>query len=274
MTANELAGRLALVTGARRPRGIGLAAARALARAGADVVAADLCRRGGEPDPAAWEQMQAGARGIEALGRRALALDLDVTRADEIASALERVEAAFGRPVDVLVNAAGVVSTTPALDLSEAEWQRVMDVNARGTLLACQAVARRLVARGLPGRIVNVASRSGKLGSPLHTAYCASKFAVVGITQCLAVEWAPLGIAVNAVCPGLVDTDMLDEVFEGFAAGSGTSVEAMRAQWLSAVPLGRLATPEEVADTIVFLASPRARYVTGESLIVTGGMLV
>jgi meso-butanediol dehydrogenase / (S,S)-butanediol dehydrogenase / diacetyl reductase len=271
---DDLSGRLALVIGARRRRGIGRAAVLALARAGADIVVADLCRRAGAPAPDRWQEVRAVVEAAQGIGRQSLPVDLDVTQLDEIGSALDLAELTFGRRVDILINAAGVDAICPALDLSEDEWKRVMDVNAKGTLFACQAVASRLINAHQPGRIVNIASRAGMTGAALYAAYCASKFAVIGLTESLAIEWAPKGIAVNAVCPGPVATDMLDEAVNKVAIASGSTTPEVRSRWISSLPLQRLATPEEVADVILFLASPKSSYISGESLMITGGRSV
>jgi NAD(P)-dependent dehydrogenase (short-subunit alcohol dehydrogenase family) len=160
------------------------------------------------------------------------------------------------------------------VDLTEAEWDANMAVNAKGVFLTNQAAVRRWITAGSPGVIVNTASLAGKLGTPLLAHYSASKFAVVGFTQALAREVAKSRIRVNCVCPGLVRTSMQDREVVWEAKLRGMSPEAVRAEYLSMSPLGRLEEPEDVADIAVFLASDMARFITGEAVNATGGVLV
>lgn len=250
-----LAGRGALVTGAGT--GIGRAIARALDAAGARVAVTDL-------DGQAAEAAAAELEG-------ALALPLDVTDAAATASAIAHAADGLGR-LDIVCANAGVSTMSRVVDLSEAEWDHNFAINAKGVFLTNQAALRYWLAAGVQGVIVNTASLAGKQGVPLLAHYAASKFAVVGFTQSLAREVAEHGIRVNCVCPGFVRTSMQAREVEWEATLRGMTPEAVRAEYVSLTPLGRLEEPEDVADAVVFLASDAARFITGEALNVTGGV--
>lgn len=200
------------------------------------------------------------AREVAALEVQAVARSVDVTDESGVAAAVASVREEFGG-IDLLVNNAGVLSVAPVVELSLAEWRRVMDVNATGAFLMSREVARTMIADGTEGSIVSIASISGKRGDPELAHYSASKFAVVGFTQALARELAVNGITVNAVCPGLVETSMIDAL----AAGWSSSVEQM----LEPQAVRRPQTPDEIADAIAFLH--RNRSVTGQAVNVDGG---
>jgi meso-butanediol dehydrogenase/(S,S)-butanediol dehydrogenase/diacetyl reductase len=251
-----LAGRRALVTGAGG--GIGRAIARALAREGARVAATDL-----DGDAA---RAVAGEIGPAAYGAA-----LDVTRAAEVEAALADARARLGG-LDVLCANAGVSTMAPVHDLTEEEWDLNMAVNAKGVFLANREAVRLWRADGTRGVIVNTASLAAKAGAPLLAHYSASKFAVLGFTQALAREAAPLGIRVNCVCPGFVRTPMQARELVWEAGLRGMSADAVRDEYVGLTPLGRIEEPEDVADTVVFLCSDLARFVTGEALNVTGGV--
>jgi NAD(P)-dependent dehydrogenase (short-subunit alcohol dehydrogenase family) len=242
----RLADRVAVITGGGR--GIGLAAARVFVREGARVVLGDLDRSALD---AATEEL-----GPE----RALGLAVDVSRGADAAllvgAALER----WGR-IDVALNSAGIAAPLPATELSEEEWRRVVDVNLTGTFLVCQAAGRAMLERG-SGAIVNLASMYGKRAVPNRAPYVASKFAVVGLTEALAVEWAP-HVRVNALAPGYTDT----ELFRRNQARGATDVDALIAR----TPLGRLGRPEEIAEAALYLASDEAAWITGHTLVIDGG---
>jgi NAD(P)-dependent dehydrogenase (short-subunit alcohol dehydrogenase family) len=238
----RLDGRCAVVTGAGR--GIGRACALALAAAGADVVA--LSRTASD-----LEALVAAARGRA----RAIACDVTDTRAvAERIGALDRV--------DVLVTSAGANIPEPFLDVSPEHVDALLAVNVRGTFVAAQAAARRMVATGTGGAIVTVSSQMGHVGAAGRTVYCTTKHAVEGLTKAMAVELAPHGIRVNAVAPTFVQTPMTAP----FLADP-----AFRAEVERRIPLGRIGRPEDVAAAVVFLASPAARLITGASLLVDGG---
>ncbi|HSJ52638.1 MAG TPA: SDR family NAD(P)-dependent oxidoreductase [Anaerolineae bacterium] len=246
----RLKDRVAIVTGAAR--GIGRGIALALAREGARVAACDL-------DLSMLDDLVGQVR---AGGGEVLALAVDVTRKDQILGAVDQVLARWGR-LDVLVNNAGIYEVLPVEAISEAQWDRVLAVNLKGTFLCCQAVIPAMKRQG-SGCIVSIASSAGKSGGTLAGAhYSASKAGVICLTKQLARELGPHGITANAVAPGRIDTPMIhlasDEENEGFRLRT---------------PLGRLGTPEDVAGAVVFLASDEASFITGEIVDVNGGLLI
>lgn len=194
----------------------------------------------------------------------------DVSDAAEVEALVTAVLDRFGR-IDVLVNNAGLSLIKPAIETSAAQFRRSLEVMPLGSFLCATAVARHLLAEQRGGRIINVASVHGLVGSPLQAAYCAAKFAVVGLTKALAIEWAPHGIIVNAVCPGVVDTEMLADAIPERSAQRGLGPAEQRARLVASIPLGRIGSPEEVAGAVAFLASDAAGYVTGHALSVDGG---
>lgn len=270
----ELDGKVAIVTGCGRPRGIGRACARALAAEGAAVVLSDLCR---PYDPAislhglgSWEELEAAARAIRDAGGRALAVRCDVTVKSEVEAMMAAAVDAFGG-LDVLVNNAGcAVGVGPIEAISEAAWDKTMEVNVKGAFLCTQAALPHLERRG-GGKVIMMSSQAGLRGGARYGAYAASKHALVGLTQVLGAELAPRGIVVNAICPGLVDTDLGFEQYAFLAGMQGLGVEELRQRLLATIPAGRFATPEDVAAVCVLLAGSRADYVVGHALPVTGG---
>lgn len=256
-----LAHRVSVITGGAR--GIGLLVAERYAEEGAAVVLADI-----DLDAADRE----GQRLCRA-GARALAAPVDVTSAESVEALADKAEAAFG-PVDVVVANAGVLLQAPALDTTPEAWRRDLEVNLTGGFLTCTAFGRRMVDRGSGGRVVVSSSLFGLRGGRDNAAYSASKFGLIGLAQCLAAEWAPAGVLVNAVCPGQVDTTMMRQLFHERAALRGVAPEAVEAEMLAKIPLGRLADPREIADLYVFLACDLSRYVTGQALVADGGWLV
>ena len=269
-----LEGKVALVTGAGAEQGIGRAIAMRLAAEGADVVVNDLA--GPASGDGAWGGVEAVVREIEDAGRQAMSVLADVADAAQVDEMVRRVVDELGR-IDILVNNAASRpgrDRVPVVELDEAAWDLVQRVNVRGTFLCCRAVARRMIDGGRGGKIVNMSSSKGKQGAARYAAYSASKFAVIGLTQSLALELAPHRINVNAVCPGMVDTDRLRHIAavlkpEGVTAEE--QHERMLEERAAEIPLGRVALGDDVAATVAFLASPESDYLTGLAINVAGG---
>jgi acetoin reductase-like protein len=256
----RLAGKNAIITGAGR--GIGKATALKFAREGADVLVPDL-------DAATSEQT---AKEIQALGRRGVPMQMDVTRMADIARMVETAMREFGK-IDILVNNAGITQIRDMLTLSEAEWDRTLDINLKATFFCLQAVAREMVKRR-SGVILNASSISGRVGRPMMIDYGASKFGVVGLTQGAAQYLAKYGIRVNAVAPGIVDTDMWAQVDREWCALEGKPPGTIKQLRVATIPLGRIETAEDVANLYTFLASDEASYITGQTYNVCGGLVM
>ena len=254
-----LEGRAAIVTGAGH--GIGRATALALARAGANVAVVDI-------DAAA---AKATADAVAALGQRSLALETDVGDLGAIDKMVAHVVDAFGA-IDILVNNAGVTRRAYIMDLTEADWDRIMRVNGKGVFFCLQRVAREMIVRR-SGVIVNIASIAGKgYAGTSNAIYAASKGAVISMTRIAALQLAPHNINVNAICPGITVTALSQDNLTTRARDEGVSLEEMERRRNSVIPLGRANDPEDVAATAVFLASPGARNITGQSFNVDGGV--
>ena len=276
----DLNGKVAIITGAGGRHGIGRAIALRLAQEGADVVVTDIQR---STDAMRPEDRQAGWRGldsvvgeIEALGRQALGLFSDVSDpaqgSDIVAQTLDR----FGH-IDILANNAGSQpgrDRVLLVDLEEDAFDEVMRVNVKGTYLCSRAVATHMIARGGGGKIIIISSGAGKRGRARFAAYCSSKFALIGFTQSIAQELAEHKINVNAICPGLVDTERTDFIAAALAP-EGQSAEEHRVLMIrersESVPLGRVAQGDDIARTAAFLASGESDYLTGLSISVAGG---
>ena len=248
-SASPCAGKHVLVTGAQR--GIGRAIAIRFAEAGADVALNYL-----DDKPSA----ESAAAHIAALGRRATAIGADISRPEEARRLVADAERALGT-IDVLVNNAGIFPRAPFLELTEDTWDAVLDTNLKATFVCAQEAARRMVAAGRPGAIINLSSGAPYRGGTRGTAYMASKLGIVGLTRGMARELAPHGIRVNAIAPGVTNTAM---------PRLGNTEEAMTALARSN-PTGRLAEPEDIADVVVFLATDDARHVVGQLIHVNGG---
>ena len=246
----DLAGQVALVTGAAR--GLGRACAIALAQAGADVALG--LRDAASPDGVTL------AATIRGLGRRALPLQMDVTRRAEIDAAVAAALREFGR-VDVLVNNAGIGPPNPAEAVTEEDFDHTLAVNVKGTFFVSQAVGRVMLWQRA-GRIISLSSQAGFVALPTESVYCMSKAAIAHLTKCLAVEWAPFGINVNAVAPTFIRTP---------GTVKWLADDAFRAELLGRIPLGRVGEPVDVAGAVVFLASPAAAMITGTTLLIDGG---
>jgi NAD(P)-dependent dehydrogenase (short-subunit alcohol dehydrogenase family) len=247
-SAMRLTEKVALVTGAQQ--GIGQAIALAYGREGASVIVNYL------DDQAAAEKIVSQIRG---LGPQAIAVSGNVARADDIQAMIEAGKQLGS--IDILVNNAGIFPRVDFLDMTEAQWEEVLGVNLKGSFLCTQAVARQLVARGQGGAVINLASGAAFRSSPRGVHYVSSKAGLVGLTRATALELAPYRIRVNAIAPGLTDTAQ---------PRYGMTEEEIQERGRE-VPLGRMATPDDIADMAVFLASEEARYVTGQTLHVNGG---
>lgn len=276
----DLSGKVAVVTGAGGRHGIGRAIALRLAEEGADVVVTDIQR---STDRMREEDRQAGWRGlpsvveeIEDRGRHSMGLFSDVTDAAQVDDMVRQTVNRFGK-IDILVNNAGSqpgADRVLVVELTEEAFDEVMRVNVRGTYLCSKAVAIHMIERGGGGKMIVISSGAGKQGIARYAAYCASKFALIGFTQALAHEMAPHKVNVNAICPGLVNTERVDFIAAALAA-EGESAEEHRAMMVrsraESVPLGRIAEAGDIARMAAFLSSSESDYMTGLSISVSGG---
>ena len=266
----RLDGKLAIVTGAGQ--GIGKAVALRLSREGADVVVADI-----NTQTAAGTSEQ-----IRSLNRRALSCPLDVASLSEIQSMVDCTVAQFGQ-IDILVNAAGVAQTGLFVDLTEQQWDRVIDTNLKGTTFCVQAVGRRMInqvpeqvrtedrADSSHGKIVNFSSISGRRGRAEQVAYAASKAAIISVTQSAALAFAPYNINVNAVCPGVVPTAMWEKIDRDRGRIAGLAPGESMKTFIERTALKRPGSTDDVAGVVAFLCSPDSDYMTGQTLNVDGG---
>ena len=257
-----LDGKIALVTGAGR--GIGEATAIALAKAGADVAVTDL-----DADAA----NEIGSK-IGSLGRRSLPVRADIGELSDIDVMVGAVVGEFGG-IDIVVNNAGVTRHGALLDITEETWDLLQRINAKGTFFCIQRVARQMVEQGRGGRIINISSTGGKgFRGTSSPAYAASKGAIISMTYIAAVQLASHDINVNAICPGLVDTQMLRGMLAQRSADTGTPVEQLFQGLEQMVPLGRLDDPEDIAAMAAFLAGPGGRNITGQTINIDGGLVM
>lgn len=245
-----------LITGAAN--GIGLATAHAFATAGYRLVLTDINQEG----------LGAAA---DVIGGESIAVVVDVCDQKSIEAAFAQGIEKFGQ-IDVVHANAGVSNMKRSVDLTEKDWDFNFNVNAKGVFLTNQTAVRHFLEAGIEGVIVNTASLAAKVGAPLLAHYSASKFAVLGWTQALAREHASDGIRINAVCPGFVKTPMQEREVEWEAQLLGKTADEVRKSYIEQTPLGRLETPQDVADVVVFLASDGARFMTGQGINVTGGV--
>ena len=276
----DLTGKVAIVTGAGGRHGIGRSIATRLASEGADVVVTDIVQslEGIRPEDAleGWEGLPSVVKEIESMGRKSLGIYSDVSVQGDVNELVKEVVEKFGK-IDILVNNAGSrpgKDRVLVVDLEEEALDLVMRVNVKGTFLCSQAVVKQMIAQKSGGKIVVISSGAGKKGIAKYAAYCASKFALIGFTQSLAKEVGEYGINVNAICPGLVDTERVDFIAAALAnsAESGAEYRAEMIQERSTVvPLGRVAQGEDIANTAAFLCSDQSDYFTGLSISVSGG---
>lgn len=269
----RLSGKVALITGAGRKKGIGYACALRLAEEGADVAIADLAAAPGDQiyKEDAKNELEAVAADIAASGVKSLAVEVDVTDVESVAHMIEQVKSVFGR-LDILVNNAGTAMDPAPLVLTDPEgWRRTIEINLTGTMLCCRAAAPLMMNNAEGGKIINMSSRAAHRGAIWIHAYCASKAGVIGLTRSMALELAPFKICVNALCPGDIDTELKRWGWEKEALVKGKTVDEIAEEAAKATPLGRIGTPEDVAAAVAFFASPDADYLTGEILNITGG---
>jgi NAD(P)-dependent dehydrogenase (short-subunit alcohol dehydrogenase family) len=253
-----LKGRVAIVTGGAR--GIGGNIVEGFVKEGAHVVISDILQ----------EEARALAKKLTRDGAKALAVKTDVSRkadADNLAAVTMKE---FGR-IDILVNAAGIVRDKLLVDIEEEEWDQVLDINAKGVYLVSRAVVPHMIV-AKQGKIVNMSSRAGKDAQAGLSHYAASKFAIIGITQALAKELAPYNINVNAVCPGILRTDMWEKILDARSRRTGVPREEIFARAIDTIPLKRPQVPEDITNVVLFLCSEVSRNITGEAINVNGGV--
>ncbi len=251
----RLAGKSALITGAAR--GIGRAFAEAYIREGASVALADI-------------DIARARRSAEDLGEHALAVDMDVTDQESIDRAVAEVIDAFGQ-IDILINNAAIFSAAPIVEIERRNYQRVFDINVAGTLFTMQAVARHMIERGGGGKIINMASQAGRRGEPLVAVYCATKAAIISLTQSAGLDLIRHGINVNAIAPGVVDGEHWDGVDALFAKYEGKAPGQKKKEVGEAVPYGRMGRADDLTGMAVFLATDEADYIVAQCYNVDGG---
>ena len=252
---NRLAGKTALITGAAR--GIGRAFAKAYVDEGAKVAIADI-------------DIDRAREAASALGKAAMAVELDISNQSSIEEAVDATIAGFGH-IDILINNAAIFSAAPTVEITRTDFDRVFQINVAGTLFMLQAVARHMIERGQGGKIINMASQAGRRGEPLVAVYCASKAAVISLTQSAGLDLIRHGINVNAISPGVVDGEPWDGVDAFFAKYEGKAPGQKKKEVGEAVPFGRMGTAEDLTGMAVFLASEEARYVVAQTYNVDGG---
>ena len=259
MTTARLEGKSCIVTGAAR--GIGRAIARRLAEEGGRVAVADI------------ESAEETASQITERRGQAIAVSCDVTDRASVRAMIGATVEAYGR-LDVVFNNAGIAQTKPFLELEDADWHRMMEVNAYGVFMCMQEVARRMIDQGEGGKIINTASTAGKQAFSLSAHYCASKFAVVALTQSGARAWGADGITVNAFCPGIVETEMWHKLNREYQALPTSKPGTTLADVNPDFPIGRFSTPDDIVGLAAFLASGDSDYMTGQAVNVDGGMFM
>jgi len=258
--SGRLEGKKAIITGAGS--GIGRGIAVQFSREGAALAVADLN----------LEAAEKTATLVRQEGGEAFPFAVDVAEETSVERMVQEAVNALGG-LDILVNCAGISKIIPFLQTSVELWDRIMAVNLRGTFLCCRE-ALRIMEKQKSGVIINLSSQSGKQGNSWFAAYCASKFGVIGLTQSIALDFAPVGIRINALCPGVVWTEMWEQQAADYAAKRGLRREEVKSYLEGRIPLARTATVEEVAQVAVFLASEESSYMTGQAINITGGQLM
>lgn len=253
-------GKVALVTGAGQ--GIGRAIALRLANDGANIAIADLNE----------DQMKSVADEVRAIGRKATTIRADVSNRDEVFAAVDHTEKQLGG-FDIIVNNAGIASIQPLAEVTPEEADRILKINVNGVLWGIQAAAAKFKQLKRKGKIISAASIAGHEAMPLLGIYSATKFAVRGLTQAAAREFAPDGITVNAYCPGIVGTDMWVEIDRRMAEITGAKIGENYEKYVGGIALGRAQTPEDVAALVSYLAGPDSDYMTGQAPITDGGLV-
>ena len=251
----RLAGKTALITGAAR--GIGCHFARAYVNEGARVAMADI------------DSERAGKAAAE-IGDAAMAIEMDVTNQDSIEAAVATVTDEFDR-IDILINNAAVFTAAPITEITRADYNKVFEINVAGTMFTMQAVAKQMIGRGKGGKIINMASQAGRRGEPLVAVYCATKAAVISLTQSAGLNLIQHGINVNAIAPGVVDGEHWDGVDAFFAKHENKAPGQKKREVGAGVPFGRMGRPEDLAGMAVFLASDEANYIVAQTYNVDGG---
>ncbi len=278
---NALSGKVAFVTGAAAKRGMGRAVALRLAQEGADVMVTDkfAAPKSAWAGDENWKGLEDVVKEIEALGRKAIWAVAGVEDSKEVNAAVKATVDKFGR-IDILVNCAGTRGPVGVniADGDEKDWRLMFDVNSLGTMIVSKAVAKEMIRKNEGGKIVHIASAAGKLPCPGSAAYAASKWAVIGIVQALAMELAPYKINVNAINPGFFATNLRDDDATLHSKEKGITVEQFREEeykmLTNMVPLKRMGKVEDIADVTYYLVSEQSQYITGVSINVTGGTLM
>lgn len=253
-----LKNKVALITGSAQ--GIGKGAAEVFAELGCNLVLFDLKE----------ETLKSTAAMLEQKGVGVLPITCDVSNESQIDACMDIAIKRWGR-IDVLINCAGITNSSLLYEIPSSEWDRVISINTKSVYMMSQRVAKIMIERKIPGRIVNVSSQASKLGEYGNGVYCCSKAMINMFTQVLALELAKFNITVNAVCPGYVDTEIMQRVFRERGPLEGMTAKEYEAHLLQRVPLGRMVTPREIGEFMAFLSSDRARYITGTAMTIAGG---
>jgi NAD(P)-dependent dehydrogenase (short-subunit alcohol dehydrogenase family) len=277
---DSLEGKVAMVTGTSSKRGMGHAIALRLATEGANLVICDkfTAPKSMFPGDEGWQGLDTEVAEIEALGRKAMAVQVDIAKGQDVENMMAKALDKFGH-IDILVHCAAIRGPvgTPLVEHTEKDWRDCLDVNVMGTFFLSKATAKHMISRGQGGKILIFASMAGTHGVKGSSAYCASKYATIGLVKSLALELAPFQINVNAINPGAIITNLRDEAFGKMAKAQGITWDEARERdykMMGAnIPMGRLGSVEEVADLALFLVSDQSRYVTAETIGITGGLI-